>query len=156
MAGLDFPLSTLHPFPRGNRRMTRGRIGTLSLNSCASFIRYSPPAFTGAFPVPFSRVGARCREIVNDHGAMSQHCGFKSRQLSSNLVVPTFYCTSPSSFSAVGFLLGTTGFSPGKPSSNGVLFRQGCRCKFAASRLPGSDSRGSNGGRPDEFESRFR
>jgi hypothetical protein len=33
--------------------MTRGRIGTLSLNSCGSFIRYSPPALTDAFPVPF-------------------------------------------------------------------------------------------------------
>ena len=53
MAGLDFPLSTLHPSPHGNRRMTRGRIGTLSLHSCGSFIRYSPPAFTGAFPDPF-------------------------------------------------------------------------------------------------------
>ena len=53
MAGLDFPLSTLHPFPHGNRRMTRGRIGTLSLNSCGSFIRYSPPALTGAFPDTF-------------------------------------------------------------------------------------------------------
>ena len=33
--------------------MSRGQIGTLSLNSCGSFIRYSPPALTDAFPVPF-------------------------------------------------------------------------------------------------------
>ena len=31
MAGLNFPVSTLHPSPHENRRMTRGQTGTLSL-----------------------------------------------------------------------------------------------------------------------------
>ncbi len=53
MAGLDFPLSTLHPVPRGSRRMTRGRIGYAILISCGSCIRYSPPALTD-FDPPFS------------------------------------------------------------------------------------------------------
>ena len=43
-------LSTLRLNPCRDRRMTRGRIGALSLNSCGSFIGYSPPALTGAFP----------------------------------------------------------------------------------------------------------
>ena len=47
-------------------------------------------------------------------------------------------------------------FPPGKPSSNGVLFAQGCRSPIAASRLPASDSRGSKSGLPDDFGSRFR
>ena len=64
MAGLDFPLSTLHPFPHGSRRMTRGRIGTLSLNSCGSFIRYSPPALTGAFPDTFYCFRDAMRQLV--------------------------------------------------------------------------------------------
>ena len=53
MAGLDFPLSTLHPSPREDRRMTRGQTGSLFLGLCGSFIRNSHPAFTGAFPDPF-------------------------------------------------------------------------------------------------------
>ena len=47
-----------------------------------------------------------------------------------------FFRISPSSFSAVGFLLGITDFSPGKPSSNGVLFAQDFRSPIAASRSP--------------------
>lgn len=53
-----------------------------------------------------------------------------------------------SSFSAVDFLRGMTDFSASKPSSNGVLFCLGCRSKFAASRFPASDFRGSRMGFP--------
>src|SRR5258708_31024990 len=46
MAGLDFPLSALHPSPRGDRRMTRGRTGSLFLVraalSSATHLRLSP------------------------------------------------------------------------------------------------------------------
>jgi hypothetical protein len=52
MAGLDTLLSTLHPPSRESRRMTRSRTGSLFLRSCRTFIRYSHPAFTGAFPGP--------------------------------------------------------------------------------------------------------
>ena len=45
----------------------------------------------------------------------------------------------------MGFLLGITGISHPKPSSNGVLFFGGFRIKIAASRFPASDFHGSNG-----------
>ena len=53
MAGLDFPLSTLHPPPHEDRRMTRGQTGYALPCLYGSYIRYSLPAFTGAFPDPF-------------------------------------------------------------------------------------------------------
>lgn len=53
MAGLDTPLSTLHSPLRESRRMTRSRTGSLFLGSYRTLIRYSHPAFTSAFPVPF-------------------------------------------------------------------------------------------------------
>ena len=46
--GPHVPLSTLHPYPCGYRRMTRGRCGSLLPSPYGSFIRYSFPA-TGAF-----------------------------------------------------------------------------------------------------------
>ena len=51
-----FPYSMLHPSPRGNRRLTRGpRPNWFAIPYLyGSFIRYSPPAFTGAFPDTFS------------------------------------------------------------------------------------------------------
>jgi hypothetical protein len=73
----------------------------------------------------------------------------------SNPVTPTILQDKPIVVPAVGFLLGIPGLSPGKPSSNGVLFFESCRSKFAASRLPASDSRGSKSGRPDDFGNRF-
>jgi hypothetical protein len=54
MAGLDALLSTLHLPPHESRRMTRSRTGSLHLRSYRTFIRYSHPALTGAFPDPFS------------------------------------------------------------------------------------------------------
>jgi hypothetical protein len=64
---------------------------------------------------------------------------------SSNGVQPPrlFFRTSPSLFSTVGFLPEVTGLSPGKPSSNAVLFCEGfpgrVRCKsFACLKFRGS------------------
>ena len=54
MAGLDTLLSTLHPSSHEDRRMTRSRTGSLFLGSYRTFICYTHPAFTGAFPAPFS------------------------------------------------------------------------------------------------------
>jgi hypothetical protein len=51
MAGPDVLLSTLHPPSRDGRRMTRSRTGSRHLRSYRTCIRYSHPAFTGAFPV---------------------------------------------------------------------------------------------------------
>jgi hypothetical protein len=54
------------------------------------------------------------------------------------------------------FCLQSRCVSSGKPSSSGVIFSQGCRSKFAASRFPASDSRGSKSGRPDDLGNRYR
>ena len=49
MAGLRFPLSTLHVQPRGYPRMTRGRDGAAIPFTWGSFIPYSMPVYPGAF-----------------------------------------------------------------------------------------------------------
>ena len=49
MAGLRFPLSTLHVWPRGCPRMTRGRNGAATPFTWGSFIPYSMPVYPGAF-----------------------------------------------------------------------------------------------------------
>ena len=45
--------------------MNRGRTGSLFLGSCRTFIRDSHPAFTGAFPDPFSFLAEFIRYIPN-------------------------------------------------------------------------------------------
>jgi len=53
MAGLRFPLSTLHVLPRGCPRMTRGRDGAAIPFTWGSFIPYSMPVLSRRFlPVP--------------------------------------------------------------------------------------------------------
>jgi len=49
MAGLRFPLSTLHVQPRGCPRMTRGHDGSATPFMWGSFIPYSMPVYPGAF-----------------------------------------------------------------------------------------------------------
>jgi hypothetical protein len=52
MAGLRFPLSTLHPRCYHRQAHDSRPRWIASPFSCGSFIRYSLPVFTAAFPVP--------------------------------------------------------------------------------------------------------
>ena len=67
MAGLDLPLSTLHPFPRGNRRMTRGRTGSLDLVrtalSSATYLRLSPALSLTPLNFLFASGSKRLRKV---------------------------------------------------------------------------------------------
>jgi hypothetical protein len=59
------PCRTLHPSPHGDRRMTRAPNWFATPCSCGSCIRYSSPAFTGAFSDPIwilhSQFVTRCQ-----------------------------------------------------------------------------------------------
>ena len=54
MAGLRFPLSTLHAQPHGCPRMTRGHDGAASPFMWGSCIPYSMPVYPGAFDLTLS------------------------------------------------------------------------------------------------------
>ena len=76
MAGLDALLSTLHPPSRENWRMTRSRTGSLHLRSYGTFIRYSLPAFTGAFPdhfFPQSSISSTKSVNLQTSGSWTRH-----------------------------------------------------------------------------------
>ena len=80
MAGLRFPLSTLHVQPRGCPRMTRGHDGSATLFMWGSFIPYSMPVYPGAFTTspfrpPFESGFTQAFTFLRDHDRFSSSDG---------------------------------------------------------------------------------